>query len=142
MTRGGIYEVMPFDNTIVTMELTGAEVAGVIEDGLRTGRVTQVSGLRYTFDLNLPRGRRLVSVQAADGSPFDSTRTWKVAANNFMADGGDEMSTLARGRNRKEPQILVRDAMEQFVKERCAGGGTLDYKREGRITRVGAGAED
>jgi 2',3'-cyclic-nucleotide 2'-phosphodiesterase/3'-nucleotidase len=142
VTRGGIYEVMPFDNTIVTMELTGAEVAGVIEDGLRTGRVTQVSGLRYTFDLNLPRGRRLVSVQAADGSPFDSTRTWKVAANNFMADGGDEMSTLARGRNRKEPQILVRDAMEQFVKERCAGGGTLDYKREGRITRVGAGAED
>jgi 2',3'-cyclic-nucleotide 2'-phosphodiesterase/3'-nucleotidase len=137
VTRGSIYEVMPFDNTIVTMELTGAELRRAIEDGLRTGRVHQVSGLRYAFDLGRPAMDRLTSLQGADGAPFDSARTWTVAVNNFMADGGDESSTLARGRNKVDTQVLVRDALERFVRERCAGGGSLDYRTEGRITRSG-----
>jgi len=59
-----------------------------------------------------------------------------VAVNNFMADGGDEMSTLNRAQDKHDTRILVRDAMEQFVKERCAGGKSLDYKLDGRITRA------
>ena len=139
VTRGGIYEVMPFENTIVTMELTGAEVKRVIEDGLRGGRVHQVSGLRFAFDSRRPAMDRVTALQAGDGTPFDTTRTWTVAVNNFMADGGDDSSTLARGRNKRDTQVLVRDALERFVRERCAGGGALDYKTEGRITRAGGG---
>jgi 2',3'-cyclic-nucleotide 2'-phosphodiesterase/3'-nucleotidase len=135
VTRGGIYEVMPFDNTIVTMELTGAEVRRVIEDGLRTGRVHQVSGLRIAFDPTRPEMGRVTSLRAADGGPFDEARAYRVAVNNFMADGGDDSSTLARGRNKQDTQLLVRDALERFVRERCAGGAALDYKPEGRITR-------
>ncbi|MGH7730708.1 MAG: bifunctional metallophosphatase/5'-nucleotidase, partial [Candidatus Eiseniibacteriota bacterium] len=137
VTRGGVYEVMPFDNTIVTLELTGAEVARVIEDGLRTGRVHQLSGLRLAFDLSRPEMERVTSLKAADGSAFDATRVWKVAVNSFMADGGDESATLARGKAKLDTQILVRDALEWFVRERCAGGAALDYRPEGRITRIG-----
>jgi 5'-nucleotidase len=114
----------------------------VLEDGLRTGRVTQVSGLRYTFDPKRPAGSRITEVRAGDGGAFDTTRVWTLAANNFMADGGDEMSTLSRGQDKKDTRILVRDAMEQFVKERCAGGKSLDYKLDGRITRVGGDASE
>ena len=137
ITRASIYEIMPFDNTIVTMKLTGAAVIRVLEEGLRTGRVTQVSGLRYSFDPKRPAGSRITEVRAGDGGAFDTTRVWTLAANNFMADGGDEMSTLSRGQDKKDTRILVRDAMEQFVKERCAGGKSLDYKLDGRITRIG-----
>ena len=137
VTRGAIYEVMPFDNTIVTMELTGSEVRRALEDALRTGRVTQVSGLRYAFDLERPVMQRLVSVQTADGSPFDSSRVWTVAVNNFMAGGGDESSTLARGRNAKDTRVLVRDALEEYVRSRCAGGASLEVRTDGRITRAG-----
>ena len=142
VTRAAIYEIMPFDNTIVTMRLTGAEVVRALEDGLRTGRVTQVSGVRYAFDARRPAGSRVTEVRAGDGSAFDTTRVWMVAVNNFMADGGDEMSTLSRGRDRKDTGILVRDAMEQFVRERCAGGRSLDYRLDGRITRVGGSSDD
>ena len=141
VTRASVYEVMPFDNTIVTMELTGAEVMRVIEDGLRTGRVTQVSGLRYAFDSGRPLMARVTALEATDGTAFDTTRVWKVAVNNFMADGGDDSSTLARGRNKQDTQVLVRDALERFVRERCAGDGSLDYRPQGRITRSG-GAGD
>jgi len=137
ITRASIYEIMPFDNTIVTMKLTGAEVIKVLEDGLRTGRVTQVSGVRYAFDNKRPAGSRITEIKAGDGGAFDTTRVYTLAANNFMADGGDEMSTLSRGLDKKDTRILVRDAMEQFVKERCAGGKSLEYKLDGRITRIG-----
>jgi 2',3'-cyclic-nucleotide 2'-phosphodiesterase (5'-nucleotidase family) len=104
---------------------------------LRTGRVHQVSGLRIAFDPSRPEMGRVTALMAADGSAFDTTKVWKVAVNNFMADGGDESSTLARGRNKQDTQILVRDALERFVRERCAGGAALDYRPEGRITREG-----
>jgi 2',3'-cyclic-nucleotide 2'-phosphodiesterase (5'-nucleotidase family) len=138
VTRGAIYEVMPFDNTIVTMELTGAEVRRALEDGLRGGRVTQVSGLRFSFDLSRPAMDRVTALLDASGAPLDTTRTWKVAVNNFMAGGGDDYFTLARGKHSMDTQVLVRDALEKFVRAHCAGGAALDYRAEGRITRVGA----
>ncbi len=141
VTRGHTYEVMPFDNTIVTMDLTGAEVLRVLEDGLRTGRVTQVSGLRYAFDSRRPEMGRVTALEAGDSTAFDTTRVWKVAVNNFMADGGDDSSTLARGRNKLDTQVLVRDALERFVREQCAGGAALDYRPQGRITRSGGSGE-
>ena len=139
VTRGSIYEVMPFDNTMVTMELTGAEVRKALEDGLRGGRVTQVSGVRFSFDASRPEMQRVVTLQDGAGAPLDSTRTWKVVVNNFMAGGGDDYFTLAHGKNTRDTQQLVRDALEGFVRTRCAGGKALDYKVEGRVTRLGGG---
>jgi len=137
VTRSAIYEVMPFDNTIVTMGLTGAEVRRALEDGLSGARVTQVSGIRYAFDLDRPAGQRVTQLLDAHGAPLDSTRVWKVAVNNFMAGGGDDYTTLTRGKDSKDTQVLVRDALEKFVSAHCAGGASLDYKVEGRITRAG-----
>jgi 2',3'-cyclic-nucleotide 2'-phosphodiesterase (5'-nucleotidase family) len=136
ITLGGIYEVMPFDNTIVTMDLTGAEVRRALEEGLKYGRVAQVSGLRYTYDNRRPEMQRLVTVTLADGSPLDDQRSYRVAVNNFMASGGDNYFTLASGRNLKDTQLTVRDAMESLVKAKCAGGGALDYAPEGRARRA------
>jgi 2',3'-cyclic-nucleotide 2'-phosphodiesterase (5'-nucleotidase family) len=120
------------------MELTGAEVRRALEDGLRGGRVTQVSGLRFSFDLTRPEMQRVTELLDAGGAPLDTTRSWKVAVNNFMASGGDDYFTLARGKRSRDTQVLVRDALERFVRARCAGGATLDYRTQGRITRVGA----
>ena len=141
VTRGTVYELMPFDNTLVTMDLSGAEVRRALEDGLRGGRVTQVSGLKYTFDTSRPAMQRVVTLLDARGAPLDSTRTWKVVVNNFMAGGGDDYSTLARGRNTVDTQALVRDALEKFVRAHCAGGAELNYKPGGRITHVGGAAD-
>jgi 2',3'-cyclic-nucleotide 2'-phosphodiesterase/3'-nucleotidase len=138
VTRGAVYEVMPFDNTIVTLELSGAEVRRALEDGLRGGRVTQVSGLRFSFDLARPESQRVTLLLDATGAPFDTTRTWKVAVNDFMATGGDDYVTLARGKNSRDTQVLVRDALEKFVRAHSEGGRALDYRAQGRITRVGS----
>jgi 2',3'-cyclic-nucleotide 2'-phosphodiesterase/3'-nucleotidase len=135
ITRGGIYEVIPFDNTIVTMRLTGAEVKRVLEEGLRTGRVSQVSGIRYAFDPSRPAMERVITLTDGSGAPLDTGRAYSVATNNFMAGGGDDYATLARGADAKDTQILVRDALERHVRERTRGGAALELRLEGRITR-------
>ncbi|HYM79798.1 MAG TPA: 5'-nucleotidase C-terminal domain-containing protein [Candidatus Limnocylindria bacterium] len=135
VTKGAIYEVIPFENTIVTMELTGAEVRRALEEALQSERITQVSGIHYEFDLGRPGFQRVVRVTNPDGSPFDESRRYRVAVNNFMADGGDDSSVLTQGRDWKDTQVAVRDTLEAFVRTKSASGQALDYRLEGRIAR-------
>ena len=123
ITRGRIYAVMPFDNTIVTMTLTGAEVKLALEQALRSDRVTQISGIRFTYDPDLPDLKRIVSMTMADGSAFDEARSYKVAANNFMASGGDNYDALGKGRDRAESGLMIRAALEDYVSSLTKAAG-------------------
>jgi 2',3'-cyclic-nucleotide 2'-phosphodiesterase/3'-nucleotidase len=134
ITRGELYAVMPFDNTIVTMELTGAQLKQALEQSLRGSRVTQVSGIRYGFDPAKPEFQRITSLTLADGTPIDERKTYTVAMNNFMASGGDQYDALGQGARRTDTGRLIRDAMEAYVRAHCANGRSLDVQADGRIT--------
>jgi 5'-nucleotidase / UDP-sugar diphosphatase len=136
ITKGSVYEVIPFDNTLVVVKLTGAQVRGLLEDGLRHGRVSQQSGLRYRFDLSRPAGQRLLSVALADGSALDEARTYLVVVNNFMAAGGDNYDALARVKDQLDTGALARDALEHRIAE-LTKDGPLDLRADGRIEREG-----
>lgn len=136
ITRGAVYDIMPFDNTIVTEVLTGADVKTALEQGLRNERITQVSGIRYTIDMKQPAGSRVVSVTLADGTPLDPAKTYRVAVNNFMATGGDNFDVLANGAEKTDTGLLIRGALEAYVRDRCKAGGTLDVKADGRIAEA------
>jgi 2',3'-cyclic-nucleotide 2'-phosphodiesterase/3'-nucleotidase len=135
ITRGEVYAVMPFDNTIVTMELTGAQVKLALEQSLRGNRVTQVSGVRYVLEPTTQNRWGVKSVALADGTPIDPEKTYTVAVNNFMASGGDSYDVLAQGAKRTDTGRLIRDAMEKYVRDQCAGGKSLAIPGDGRITR-------
>jgi 5'-nucleotidase len=134
ITRGEVYAVMPFDNTIVTMELTGAQVKLALEQSLRGDRVTQVSGVRYRVDSSRPALDRVVELTLADGSALDERKAYVVAVNNFMASGGDQYDALAQGGKREDTGKLIRDAMLAHVRALAAAGKPLDLKGDGRIT--------
>jgi 2',3'-cyclic-nucleotide 2'-phosphodiesterase/3'-nucleotidase len=136
VTRGMIYDLMPFEITVVTTELTGAEVRRTIEEGLRHEHLTQVSGLRYTFDLGAPEFARVVALSNADGTAFDETRTYRIACNVFMAEGGDGYETLTRGRNLTDTMVSVRDRIEELIASRSRDGGAIDYRPEQRVVRA------
>jgi len=138
ITKGSVYDVIPFDNTLVLVKLTGAEVRGMLEDGLGHGRVSQQSGLRYRFDLARPAGQRLLAVTLADGSPLEDAKTYTVVVNNFMAGGGDNFDTLARAKDKVDTGGLVRDALERHIAARSKDA-PLDVRLDGRIERVGGG---
>jgi 2',3'-cyclic-nucleotide 2'-phosphodiesterase (5'-nucleotidase family) len=141
ITRGEIYGIMPFDNTIVTMSLTGAQVKQALEQSLRGSRVTQVSGVRYVLVPAGPGHWGLGTVTLGDGSPLDDAKTYTVAVNNFMASGGDQYNVLAEAKG-TDTGRLIRDAMEAYVRAKCAGGKSLDVPGDGRITRSEGKASD
>ena len=84
--KGSVYEVIPFDNTLVLVKLTGAEVRRMLEDGLAHGRISQQSGLRYRFDLVAPRGPAPAGAsRSPTARPSTRPAAYTVAVNNFMA---------------------------------------------------------
>lgn len=102
LTRRDILTELPFGNTTVLVELGGADLLAALENGYLdlgrpAGRFLQVSGLVVTLDAPAPAGRRVVSA-AVGGAALDASRTYTVAANNFMLAGGNGYGMLARGR--------------------------------------------
>ena len=94
VTNGNVLDALPFVNTLVTCEMTGAQIRAILEQGLSLERgLIQVSGLTASYDLRRPIGRRLVQV-SVDGRPLESARTYRVATNSFLAQGGDLYGTF------------------------------------------------
>ncbi|MEK7865989.1 MAG: bifunctional UDP-sugar hydrolase/5'-nucleotidase, partial [Planctomycetota bacterium] len=94
-----MYQLSPFGNTIVTMELTGAEVLELVDGMFQEPRMfLETSGLAVDFDRMAPAGKRVVSASVG-GEPIRADRAYKVATNNFLARGGDGHEVFTRGRN-------------------------------------------
>jgi 2',3'-cyclic-nucleotide 2'-phosphodiesterase (5'-nucleotidase family) len=98
--------------------------------------VTQVSGVRYTYDNSATPGSRVQTLTLADGGALADTHDYVVAVNNFMADGGDEYDTLKNARDKNDTHVTVRDRIMDYVRKRCAGGAVLDVKGDGRIAKA------
>jgi 2',3'-cyclic-nucleotide 2'-phosphodiesterase (5'-nucleotidase family) len=110
ITRGSVLGVLPFGNVVATVQINGAELKAMLENGVSTainasapfglganGRFPQVSGLCFTYDIEAAAGSRVTGAvrQALDGTctgaAIDLTAgsTYKIAENDFMASGGD-----------------------------------------------------
>lgn len=97
VTMGEVLSVLPFQNTLATFQLKGADIVAALENGVSQveeggGRFPQVAGLRYTFDKDAEAGSRIVSVEVKTGDgfePIDREKTYSVATNNYMRGGGD-----------------------------------------------------
>ncbi|MGI8575272.1 MAG: 5'-nucleotidase C-terminal domain-containing protein, partial [Egibacteraceae bacterium] len=133
ITREELFEVLPFGNTVVLLDLTGAQVIQVLEEGAFSGFGTvQVSGLQWTVDPDAPFGERVVEVSLPDGTPIDPDATYRVVTNNFMAAGGDEFTTLTQGTNVVDTEINLVEAVEEYLAE----NSPVDPPAEGRLTIV------
>ena len=124
VTYGAAFTVQPFNNFMTSMDLTGAQIKAILNEGFNgstnegptTGtvngnnKVLQVSGLSYTWDASdaLAVNAPAVSNVLIDDDGNDATamvpivdgQTYRVAANNFLADGGDGFATFKQGTNR------------------------------------------
>ena len=99
VTVGDIFAMLPFDNKVTLVEVTGQTVWDALENGVSGypdtyGQFPQVSGIHYTFDGSKPAGERIVSVTLPDGTPLDMDGWYTLACNDFMCGGGDGYTML------------------------------------------------
>jgi 5'-nucleotidase / UDP-sugar diphosphatase len=141
ITVGEVLTVLPFGNTVATMQLKGADVVAALESGVSrvggsggTGRFPQVSGLRFTFDAAKEPGSRVTVVEVwQDGAyvAIDPEATYAVATNNFMRTGGDGYVMFRD--NAVNPYDFGRTLDEVFA-EYLAKNAPVNVAAEGRIT--------
>lgn len=106
-TIADAYTVLPFANTLVNLEMTGAEIRATIEEGTEnavreggsTGAYPYAAGLRWDMDLSKSLGSRVSNLEyKAKGSDtwvsFDESATYTVVTNSFAASGGDGNDTF------------------------------------------------
>ncbi|WP_420824110.1 bifunctional metallophosphatase/5'-nucleotidase [Thermoflavimicrobium daqui] len=119
VTFGDLYTVQPFNNDLVSMKLTGAQIKQalnqIFSDPNRP-HILHVSGLTYTWDPNRPANDRIIEVKKADGTPIDPNQTYTVTANYFLADGGDNFTVFKEGTDRVTGQSDL-DALVEYVKQ-------------------------
>ncbi|MCW2925184.1 MAG: 5-Nucleotidase-like protein, partial [Thermoleophilia bacterium] len=134
---GTVFGVQPFANRVMLLDLTGAELRETLEqqfDAKGGAKILQIAGMTVHMDLTKPVGSRIVSVTMADGSALDPAKSYKVAANSFIADGGDGYVALKKGRGRKDLGVDL-DALVAYL----GSGAPLPAAAPGRIVLV-AGA--
>jgi len=103
VTMGEVLTVLPFQNTLATFTLTGAQIVAALENGVSdveggAGRFPQVAGMRFAWDPQAAPGARVLSVEiaGADGfQPLDPAARYGVVSNNFMRAGGDGYAVFA-----------------------------------------------
>ena len=94
--------MQPFNNDLVAMDLTGAELLRLLEQqwqGADRARMLQVSGMSFTWSRTARPGAKVVKASVG-GKPLDPKATYRVVVNGFLASGGDGFTVLADGRRR------------------------------------------
>ena len=113
--------VQPFANTLVTMDLTGAQIRSVLEEQWQPAgasrpvlRLGISEALSYSYDPSAPRGSHVRDILFHE-EPLDEAATYRVVVNSFLASGGDNFTTLAQGTNKADSgQIDLQAAVEYF----------------------------
>ncbi len=128
VTFGRIYEVVPFDNCLVKVTLSGKQIREILEHGLSASYgIMEISGLKVEFDPDRRPGERCVSIMTEKG-PLDDDRLYIVGTNEFLINGGDGYNTFSRGSNVKFTHNLIRELVAQYIKHK----GTVQPEMGGR----------
>ena len=121
VTYGAAFTVQPFNNFVVSMDLTGAQIKAILNEqwngeqrvhGRPATRSSRCPGLSYTWDKSdagraehrRPGRRRAGRRRRQPGHRrwcrWSTRTTYRVVANNFLSDGGDNFATFKAGTNK------------------------------------------
>lgn len=110
-----LFEVSPFGNTLVTMELTGAQIKRVMESCLGSDHsFFEISGMTCVHDSRRARGKRVVSLKI-DGQALDPKARYRIVTNSYLAQGGDKAGIFKHGRAVKKLPMTLRSAVRMYV---------------------------
>jgi 2',3'-cyclic-nucleotide 2'-phosphodiesterase (5'-nucleotidase family) len=109
VTKGNIFELMPFENELIILTLNGATVKKIFNFIASKGGVP-VSGLRMGIQNGMPVNMTI------DGIPFDSSKVYKMVTSDYLANGGDECFFLQDAVKSETLHLKIRDALIDFLK--------------------------
>ncbi|MGW9631550.1 ExeM/NucH family extracellular endonuclease [Agromyces sp. NPDC055520] len=136
--------VQPFANTLVTMNLTGAQVKSVLEEQWQpTGasrpflKLGVNAGFEYTYDPAAAKGSHITEM-LLNGVPIDPVGVYSVGVNSFLSTGGDNFTTLNAGAAKADSGKVDLESMVDWFT--VNGAATADFAQ--RAVGVNLSAPD
>ena len=126
-----LFTLYRFENLLYVVEMTGREVQDYLE-GAYDKRITgsdylynydTAGGLIYTVDPSKEKGSRVRIVSMWDGTPFDTSRKYRVAMTSYRASGaGGLLAEAGLDREKMSSRVLeiypeIRVMLCEFIEE-------------------------
>ncbi|MBR4330301.1 MAG: 5'-nucleotidase C-terminal domain-containing protein [Candidatus Riflebacteria bacterium] len=118
VTLRNLYEILPFENNLMTVELKGNELETLIEQSLCDSKsgFLQSSGINCMYSTINPGGCRIIQLDIND-KPIEFNAVYTVAINDFMYANSLDWPELSAGKN---PKIngMIRESFKDYLKKR------------------------
>ncbi len=145
LTKRDVLSILPFNNPIVKIEVSGKLLLQIIEHGVarsgpgednEPGRFPQISGLTFSYDPRKPVGKRVVEAFVSGKRVVESTN-YTIATSDFLVSrGGDGYTMLKEGKILTDAATAPKDS-DVFEKAiRSEPNSTIAPGTENRITRI------
>ncbi|ARK09730.1 5'-nucleotidase C-terminal domain-containing protein [Fibrella sp. ES10-3-2-2] len=129
VTTGNIFEVMPFDNQLVVLTLTGTQLMQFLTHFALNDEALVVSGVRVHI-----ANKAITSATLGNGRAIVPGETYTVAMSDYIANGGSGADFLTTITARDNVNYLIRDALIDYFRTQGKAGQPLTPKVDGRIT--------
>lgn len=121
------FELMPFENSIVVLELNGLSIIKMI-DYLRKVKLQHpISGLQITLNNDYS-----VNEVKINGVSIENEKKYYVATTDYLLEGGDKMYFLAETTKTTDINYKMRDILIDYFKKY----DTLKLKSDNRFIRI------
>mgnify|MGYP005851797951 CR=1 FL=1 len=109
ITIGDMYQLLPYDNHLTVLSMCGKDIIALMEEIAAMGGAP-VSGVRMSISDGAAKGV-LVNAEVVD-----SSKTYLVATNSYLANGNGPFRSLHNFKERKDLDLLVRKAFIDYFK--------------------------
>ncbi|PKM96715.1 MAG: hypothetical protein CVU79_12080 [Elusimicrobia bacterium HGW-Elusimicrobia-3] len=133
ITVRDVFQVMPFENTLVKLTLTGEQIRRLLADNIQGEKgfsKLQVSGLKVTF--SKPYGDPAGVTLERDGKPVADTDRFSVATNNYLTTGGTGGRVFNEDKDAEDTMLPIRDLLMKDI----AANPVKALPEGGRIIRA------
>ena len=129
VTVKNIYEIMPFDNELVVLEIVPKTMEALLSY-VSTGEAVSVSGIRIIIHKNSKNEAFINDL------PIDPAKTYLMATSDYLANGGSNMYFLKSCKRANETKLKIRDIEIAALEQKFTANQYLNSKTDGRIQVV------
>lgn len=127
ITKRNVFELMPFENELAVLTLSGENTKKLIDFIVAKGGMP-VSGISIKI-------KDSTNASTSIGNEaFDKNKNYKVVTSDYLANGGDNLLFLKDATNKEVIGLKVRDAIINYLQRLNAEGKTIHSQIEGRIS--------
>jgi 2',3'-cyclic-nucleotide 2'-phosphodiesterase (5'-nucleotidase family) len=127
ITVGNIFEIYPFNNRFVLLELPGKAVKDFFDS------ISAQNGTGLSKNIQLVVKDQTVQSLQIGGLPLDENKSYKIATINYLAEGNDGMAAFLQASKYIDSNIMIRDVMIEYIKDLTAKNKEVDAKLDDRI---------